>query len=331
MSSSPAPSRRQALTAAAGLAALPVAGSLGSAFAPSRARADTPMQGAHVPYVYRFPFGAFELTTISDGAITLDGPHPIFGEDRDPDDVQALMRENFLPETRMEIAFTPFLVNTGSELVLFDTGNGDGRRPDAGRLVERLGTAGIEPGQIDVVVLSHFHPDHIGGLMEDGAPAFPNARYAAPRVEYDFWSDPARAEGPTESVGTLVQSNVVPLSEKMTMLEPGDDVVSGITAVEAYGHTPGHMAFMVESDGQQLMFIADTSNHVVASLMRPDWHVRFDMDKEKAVATRRRVFSMAAADRFPVAGFHFPFPAVGYVEEKERGFRYVPVSYQFRV
>jgi len=325
MSSNPSGiSRRSALLGAVGAGAALAVSSL-----PVRpALAAAPMLGASKPSVYRFKLGGFEVSTILDGAVQLDGPHPIFGENQSLEDVQALAAANFLPTGRMAISFAPVVVNTGSELVLFDAGNGAGRRPDAGSLHAMLGTAGYTPEQIDVVVLTHFHPDHIGGLMEDGAPAFPNARYVTGQAEYDFWSPVEKASGPTERVGKLVQSNVVPFADKMSFLGDGQDVVTGITGMAAFGHTPGQMAFHVESDGKRLLITADVANHYVVSLQRPDWHVRFDMDKEAAAATRKKVFDMIAAEKIPFTGYHMPFPNVGYVEPMGSGFRYVAAGYQ---
>lgn len=311
------------LTAGCALAAPAI---LTAASRPAHAKAE--MLGPSRPTHYRYTLGDFEVTALADGAIQLDGPHPIFGQDQALEDVQSLARENHLPDSKMEIAFTPVVVNTGTELVLFDAGNGAGRRPNAGHLLAILGDAGYQAEDIDVVVLTHFHPDHIGGLMEDGKPAFPNARYITTAAEYDFWSPAEKAEGPTERVGKLVQSNVVPLADKMAFLNPGEDAVSGITIVDASGHTPGHAAYHIESNGKRLLLWADTTNHYVASLQRPDWHVRFDMDKEKAAAARKQILGMVAADRIPAAGYHMPFPAVGYVEAKDGGFRWVPASYQ---
>ena len=176
--------------------------------------------------------------------------------------------------------------------------------------------------------LTHFHPDHIGGLSEDGKPAFPNARYVTGQAEYDFWSPAEKASGPTERVGKLVQSHVVPLAGRMSFLKDGGTVASGITAVASFGHTPGHMAFHIESDGKRLMVTADVANHYVISLQRPDWHVGFDMDKDKAAAARKSVFGMIAADKIPFTGYHMPFPNVGYVEPMGGGFRYVAAGYQ---
>jgi len=301
---------------------------LASAGAGRPARAEAPMLGLSRPMHYRFALGAFEVTTLLDGALQLDGPHPIFGENVEAEDVAALAAEHFLPATRMEISFTVTLVNTGSELILVDTGNGDiGRRSAAGLLVERLAAAGYGPEMIDTVVITHFHPDHIGGLTEGGAPAFPNAAYVFPAAEYDFW---AKAD-PEGRIGSLVQSKVVPLAERARMIAPGEAVAPGIESVDAHGHTPGHMALHLESGGERLLLLADTANHYVMSVERPDWHVRFDMDKEGAVAARRRLLGMAAADRIPVVGYHMPPPAVGYLAESGSGFRWVPASYQLNL
>ncbi len=328
MSTGPRLSRRTLLTATAGAALAPFA-LAGGVIRPAAATA--PMLGPSQPSFYRFKLGDFEVTTMLDGVLQLDGPHPIFGQDQSAETVQAHAEANFLPPTRFENGFTPVLVNTGSALVLFDTGNPPERRPAVGNLVSRLRAAGYEPAQVDVVVLTHMHPDHIGGVMENGAETYPNARYVTGSTEYDFWSAQDRLSGPTERVAKLVQSNVVPVAPKITFVEDGDEVVPGIRAVAAFGHTPGHMAFHIESNGRRLLLWADTANHYVSSVQRPDWHVRFDMDKDAAAATRRRIFDMAATDRLPVTGYHMPFPAVGFIDRTADGYRWVPVSYQLNL
>lgn len=282
------------------------------------------------PVANRFMVGAFEVTTIFDGAVQLDGPHPIFGANVDAAEVMKLAEENFLPGSKMEIGFTPTVIRNGGNTILFDSGNGDstGRRPNAGNLVQNMALIGIKAEDVTHVLLTHFHPDHIGGLVEGGKTTFPNAVYVANAAEYDFWIADERLSGPTERVGKLVQSNVKPFAEKFTFIKPGDSVVSGLTAIDASGHTPGHTAYHIEDGGERVLLIGDACNHYVVSLQRPDWHVRFDMDKEKAVQTRKSLLGMIAADKIPFIGYHMPFPSVGYVAPKGDSFKYEPASYQ---
>jgi glyoxylase-like metal-dependent hydrolase (beta-lactamase superfamily II) len=156
--------------------------------------------------------------------------------------------------------------------------------------------------------------------MNGGTPPFPNARYVTGSVEYNHWNS---------TDNERFASNVKPLADRMSFLDDGGAVTSGITAMAAFGHTPGHMTYMLESEGRQVLLFADTANHYVWSLGYPDWEVRFDMDKTAAAQTRRQVLDMLAADKLPFIGYHMPFPALGYVETRDSGFRYVPASYQF--
>jgi len=309
-----------------------VAGTALAMAAPGVSMAAAPKQGLSRPNFYRFGLGDFEVTSILDGAIQLDGPHPIFGENTTQEEVAALAVANFLPPDRMEIPFNVTVVNTGSQVILFDSGNGAGRRPNAGRLRELLAGAGIAPEQVDIVALTHFHGDHIGGLMEDGNPAFPNATYVMGDAEYNYWSDEGLLSNEAiKGRAELVQSNVVPMAPKTRFIKDGDAVVSGIEAVSSNGHTPGHNSYHLESNGRRLLVLGDVCNHYVVSLQRPDWHVRFDMDKDMAVASRKKVLGMIAADKIPFIGYHMPPPAAGYLEPKGDGYRFVPVEYQLNL
>jgi glyoxylase-like metal-dependent hydrolase (beta-lactamase superfamily II) len=298
--------RRQAIAASA---AIPLA-----AMAPHRAAAQAPMFGPGIPPFYRVTLGGFEVTALLAGTRAMANPHEIFGLNAGAEEFAALAEANFVPADRSRNFFTPTLVNTGSDLVLFDTGL------SAEGIGTALATAGVTPDLITLVVLTHMHGDHIGGLMgPDGTPFFPNAAYVTGRAEYDHWAALGN-EG--------FDTNVRPLAEKMRFLEDGEAAAPGITALLAPGHTPGHMAYMLESDGQRMALTADTCNHYVFSLMRPDWEVRFDSDMAMGAATRRKVFDMIAADHIPFIGYHMPFPALGYAEAAGDGYRFVPHSYQ---
>ncbi|WP_101065882.1 MBL fold metallo-hydrolase [Roseovarius salinarum] len=291
-----------------GAAALPLTAAL-----PGLLNAAAPMQGPATTRFKRFRLGAFEVTTLLAASRTVPDPHGIFGQNVSDEAFAEASRAARIPTDRAQFFFTPTVVNTGAELILFDTGlNADG-------ITGALGAAGYDPGQVDTVVITHMHPDHIGGLMKGGAPTFPNARYATGRVEYDAWAG-------MDSDG--FDAKVRPLADRMAMLEDGDSVTGGINAMAAFGHTPGHMTFMLESEGRQMLIAADFANHYVWSLAHPDWQVKFDMDDEKAAATRRRLLDMLASEGMPFVGYHMPWPGTGYVERNGAGYAYTPTSYQ---
>lgn len=298
-------SRRHALMSAA---ALPLLGAL-----PRPARAAADMLGASQAQFNRFKLGEFEVTALLGGTRTVEEPNKIFGLNATPEEFAAASAANYIPTDKAQFFFTPTLVNTGAELVLFDTGVG------AAPLVAAMAAAGYAPEQVDVVVLTHMHGDHIGGVIGDAGPTFANARYVTGAAEHNHWMGAAN-----ENFDKAVR----PLNDKFTFLDDAGTVVSGITAQVAFGHTPGHMIYRIESAGQQLAITADTANHYVWSLAYPDWEVTFDNDKAAAAASRRAVFGMLAADKVPFIGYHMPFPAMGYVEARDSGFRYVPATYQ---
>jgi len=263
-----------------------------------------------------FMLGDFEVATLLAGTRTAPDPQSIFGMNVSAEEFAAVSAENFIPADKNQFFFTPTVVRAGSDVVLFDTGL------NAAGITGPLAAAGISPDDVTVVVITHMHGDHIGGLTDDsGAETFKNARYVTGQKEYDAWA----AKGDSDSFNAKVK----PLAEKMAFLGDGDDVVSGISAMAAFGHTPGHMVYRLESAGQQLVVAADSANHFVWSLAYPEWEVKFDMDKAAAAATRKNLFGMLSADKIPFIGYHMPFPGLGYVATRgEGGFRYVPASYQ---
>ena len=314
-------SRRKFIALTGGLLAAPFIAK--TTISPTQATA--PMLGNSQTRHHRFKFGEFEITTILYGIDKVNGPHPIFGEDQSASDVEKLMEENNLPTNKFIMGYTPVLINTGKEVVLFDTGGG------IKKMVSGIESAGYKSEQIDVVVLTHFHPDHINGVSNEGKATFPNARYVTGQVEYDFWSPESKLTGPTASMTKLTRQKVVPLAEKMTFIQNEDSVVSGIVGLEAFGHTPGHMAFHIESGGKRMLIWGDVANHFVISIQRPAWHLKFDLDKEKAAKTRVKFFDMLATERIPFSGYHMPFPALGYIEKFGESYRWVPETYQLEL
>jgi glyoxylase-like metal-dependent hydrolase (beta-lactamase superfamily II) len=302
--------RRHAILASA---ALPLAAPALLRPTPARAQMQTAATG--LPLHRTIPLGSMQVTSLLAGSGQMDNPQETFGLNVDAETFAQESAENFIPADRTVGFFQPVLVVAGDNRILFDTGMA------AGGLVAALADAGMQPGDVTHVVLTHMHPDHIGGLTDDaGAATFPDAAYVAGQAEFDFWAAQSD-EG--------FEAKVRPFADRMTFLAPGGDVAPGITAVDASGHTPGMLAFLLDSDGQALMITADTANHHVWSLANPDWEVVFDADKAKAAETRRRILGQIATDRIAMQGYHLPFPGIGFVEQDGDGFRWVPMSYQF--
>ena len=292
-------------------AALPFAGAFGALSRPAMAQ-DMMAENAKKR---GFMMGDFEVSTLLAGTRTVEDPQGTFGMNVSAEEFAEVSEANFIPADKTQFFFTPTVVGTGDDVVLFDTGlNAEGTLP-------ALEQAGYSAEDVTIVVLTHMHGDHIGGLTDaSGAVTFPNARYVTGQAEFDHWAG-QNNDG--------FEAKVRPLAEKMSFIGEGDTVVSGITGMAAPGHTPGHMVYMLESGDKQLLVFGDTANHYVWSLAYPDWEVRFDADKALAAQTRRNVLGMLSADRIPFIGYHMPFPAVGYVEDRgDSGFRYVPSSYQ---
>ena len=262
-----------------------------------------------------FTLGDFRVTTLLVGSRSVENPHQIFGLNVDDATFNDVSTANFLGTDAAQFFFTPTVVNTGSDVILFDTGLNPAGTTKA------LDAAGYAAADITHVVITHMHGDHIGGLSDDaGTETFANAAYVTGQVEFDAWAKQDNAN---------FEKKVRPLADKFTFLNAGQDVRGGITSVESFGHTPGHMAYMLESGGKQLLLMADVANHYVWSVAYPEWEVKFDMDKAAAAATRKKIMDMASADRFPLVGYHMPFPGMGFIETRgEGGYRYVPHSYQ---
>ena len=281
--------------------------------------------------VHRFVLGDMEITSILDGAVVMGISPPFLLEETD-EEVAAIAQAANLPTDQLENNFVPVVVNTGGTLVLIDTGFGHfGRDKGAGLLRERLPDAGITPEDIDIVVITHVHPDHIGGLWEGDDLAFPNAKHMIGRVEFDTWKSgegipPERAEN-----RQMFLKVVGPLEDKLTFIDDGDEIAHGLFAEAAFGHSTGHLMVRVKSAGKEALLWSDVANHYVFSVEHPDSKVGFDGDKTEAISTRNRVLSDVAKNGTLVVGYHMPFPSVGYVERCDGGYRWVPATYQLRL
>jgi glyoxylase-like metal-dependent hydrolase (beta-lactamase superfamily II) len=194
-----------------------------------------------------------------------------------------------------------------------------------------MSAAGLDPKAIDTVIVSHFHPDHIGGIrLKDGGLAFPNAEIVVPEAEWAFWMDEGqygRAPDALKPAFKMVRRVFLPMAKDVRMFAREAEPAPGVVAIPAPGHTPGHTAFMISSGDQRLVIWSDTTNHPALFVRNPGWHAVFDMDPEQAEATRRRMLDMVATDRLLVAGYHFPFPAVGHIVRRADEYSLIPVNW----
>jgi glyoxylase-like metal-dependent hydrolase (beta-lactamase superfamily II) len=235
------------------------------------------------------------------------------------------------PAGRVRVPYTSLVLRTGGKTVLIDTGNGDSGPPTSGVWMENFKAAGFSPESVDVVVISHFHGDHINGLrLKSGEWRFPRAEVKVPAAEWAFWMDDNRmASAPDAARGAFqnVRRVFAPVAGSVAKFAADAEVVPGVTAVAAYGHTPGHTVFAIVSGSEKLMLMSDLTNHASVFLRQPEWHVLFDMNPDEAAKTRRRMADLAVGEGMQVAFYHAPFPATGYIERAGNGYRLEPVQW----
>jgi glyoxylase-like metal-dependent hydrolase (beta-lactamase superfamily II) len=272
---------------------------------------------------YHFKLGAFKCTSLSDGSNDYP-PQNIFAN-VPKDELEAVLRRHNLPTDHVTTPYTYLVVDTGEQRVLVDMGAGH-LAPSTGKLVPSMKAAGIEPASIDVVMITHAHPDHIGGALDDeGKPVYANARYFIWKGEWDFWFS-GEATVKWGKFAELARKTLQPLQDKTTLVTQESQVLPGIGVITAPGHTPGHVVVSFSSRGQQLMYIGDT---VISPLHLeyPDWLPVYDIQPEQAAASKRRIFDLAAAEGAWVIGQHFPpFPSLGHVVKQGEGWLWQPVQ-----
>ena len=323
------PIHRRALLAATAAAPLlpPLAAS---------AQQQKPAEGStQAPGFYRFRVGRFLVITVTDGQAFRANPTRGMVVNAEPAAVEKALNEALLPVAGFNNPFVATVVETGRETVLFDTGTGGQLNDTAGLLGQNLRAAGIDPDAIDRVVITHFHADHITGLTtREDRPVFAKAEVLVPETEWNWWTDEgnsARTPEMQRPTFAVVKRRFAPYQARLRRIADGAEVVPGIRAVSAYGHTPGHTAYHVSDGDQQLFIMGDCANRPEVFLRNPDWHFAFDVDGPMASATRKRLFGRAADERARVVGYHFPFPSNGYVARQGEGFRFVPADWSSAV
>ncbi|MBX6742928.1 MAG: MBL fold metallo-hydrolase [Acetobacteraceae bacterium] len=295
------------------------------------AQGSTPPASAtsQAPGFYRFKLGSFTVTTLHDGSVQM----PVAGFVRNAplEEVQKVLAESFLPPDTYANIFTATLVDTGRSLILFDTGNGTGRAPTVGKLIQNMRASGLDPARVTHVVISHFHGDHISGLLDaEGGKAFPNAEVIVPEAEWAFWTDTGNeTRSPERQRGNFAntQRRFAPYKDRIRQVADGAEALPGVRAIAAYGHTPGHTCYHIADGNAQMMFLADVTHRPELIARRPDFHTIFDFDPDMAEVTRRKMLDRVSADRMRVTGFHFPFPANGYMAKEGNGYRFVPADW----
>ena len=311
-------SRRSLLALGAGLGASTVLG--------NSALAKAPKLGTEPAYFYRFGLGDAEVTVVSDGPLPLGPPKGTFVGVSD-DEVKKMLSDNFLSPDNVVLEQNSPIVNTGDKLILFDTGMGTAKNfgPTTGRQQKSMKEAGIKPEDIDAVVFSHAHIDHIGGVVDDsGKVLFPNAQYYIAQSDLDFWTDEGKAGGALKDFIVHARKNLLPVRDRLVFFKDGQEFLPGVQAISAPGHTVGHTIFMINSNGKSLAFLGDLTHHPILLLEKPRMQFSYDTDPKQAAETRVKLLDMIATNKIPVMAYHYAWPGIGHIAKTAEGFHYYP-------
>jgi len=272
------------------------------------------------------------VTNLMEGHVVRNDMHPFVATNATADEVATLANHYHLPFPKLEHGFVATVIQTKDKLIAFDPGFGENApMPSAGFFNQSLAAAGYSVDDVDMVVISHSHPDHIGNLMTQGQPTFANAQIVYGQTEFDYWQRGEHISDMRKPTQALFQKVALPLLDRIRFVKPDDVIVPGLTVVDAFGHSAGHLVFHYESNNQQLLLLNDTVAHYAASFAHPNWEFSMDDDPTKAAIARHRILDRAATDDISVIGFHLPFPALGHVTTTKTAFEFHPATYQFNI
>ena len=288
-----------------------------------------PMTSAPMRAIHRFGIGAMRVAVIDDARFTF--PAAAFAANQPEGSVEPFLAGYGLPTETVSLHMQITYIEHGPNKILLDTGMGDitfpGNAPDNGRLLAGLQAIGVAPEDITTVILSHGHPDHIGGCSSNGEPLFKNASYHIPPNELEFWTQkPGDEQNFMNTMLAVGNAQLEPVRALLKTYTAGDQIVPGVTAIAAPGHTLGHHAFLISDGGDALLHMMDAAVHYLVGPEEPDWALGVEMDQSAAAATRRRLFADAADNNTLVAGYHFPFPGIGRIVSVDKAWRFVPMQ-----
>ena len=291
--------------------------------------AAAPIQKAQAPGYYRMMLGDFEVTALSDGAVALDMKKLLTNVK--PERVDALFKRAYMTNP-VTTSVNAYLVNTGSKLVMIDSGAGKLFGPTLGNLFASLRAAGYQPEQVDEIYITHMHGDHVGGLMQGDQRAFPNAVVRADKRDADFWLSQANLDAAPEGAkdffrGAMASINPYIAAGKFQPFDGGGELVPGITAVSTYGHTPGHTMYLVQSKGEKMAVLGDLMHVASVQFVDPSVTIQFDSDSKQAAVQRKKVYADSAKQGIWLAVAHISFPGIGHIRSDGTGYVYYPINY----